>query len=72
MITEVYDALKEAGAPEDKARKAAEVMAAGDTNHSELLRQFERLEGRFNTMTWMLGINITLTLLVLGRLFIGK
>lgn len=70
MIAEIYDALKHAGASEDKARKAAEVMAAG--KHTDLLRQFERLEGRFKPMTWILGINITLTLLVLGRLFIGK
>jgi hypothetical protein len=27
MISELYDALKAAGAPEDKARKAAEVVA---------------------------------------------
>jgi hypothetical protein len=47
-------------------------MAAGDTKHTDLLHQFERFEGRFNTMTWMLGMNITLTLRVLGRLFIGK
>jgi LDH2 family malate/lactate/ureidoglycolate dehydrogenase len=31
MISEVYDVLKEAGASEEKARKAAEAIAAYDT-----------------------------------------
>lgn len=84
MIAEVYDALRGAGAPEDKARKAAEVLASGDARHSELLLKFkelevrfkdleirvEKLEGRVNTLTWMVGANITLTILVLGKLLI--
>lgn len=84
MIAEVYDALREAGAPDDKARKAAEVLASGDARHSELLLKFkelevrfkdleirvEKLEGRVNTLIWMVGANITLTILVLGKLLI--
>lgn len=72
MIAEIYDALREAGAPDDKARKAAEVLASGDMKHQELLVRFERLEGRFSTMTWMVGANITLTILVLGKLLIAS
>jgi hypothetical protein len=30
--------------------------------------RMERLDGRINTLTWMAGFNITLTLLVLGKL----
>jgi hypothetical protein len=45
MIAEIYDALKDAYASKDKARKAAEVMVAGDTKHADLLRQFEHLGG---------------------------
>lgn len=71
MIAEVYDALRSAGADEEKARKAAEVMAAVDQKHQDVVVRFERLDGRFNTVTWMLGINVTLTLLVLGKLFVA-
>lgn len=71
MIAEVYDALRSAGADEDEARKAAEVMAAVDQKHQDVVVRFERLDGRFNTVTWMLGINVTLTLLVLGKLFVA-
>jgi hypothetical protein len=70
MIVEVYDALRSAGADEEKARKAAEVMAAVDQKHHDVVVRFERLDGRFNTVTWMVGLNVTLTLLVLGKLFI--
>ena len=71
MIAEVYDALKEAGAPDEKARKAAEVLASGDTRHQELLLQFTKLESRVDKLAWMVGVNITLTLVVLGKLFLA-
>jgi hypothetical protein len=71
MIAEVYDALKEAGAPDEKARKAAEVLASGDARHQELLLQFTKLESRADKLAWMVGVNITLTLIVLGKLFLA-
>lgn len=85
MIAKVYDALRDAGAPDEKARRAAEVPASGDARHAEILLKFkelevrfkdleirvERLEGRFNTLTWMVGANITLTILVLGKLLVA-
>lgn len=60
MISEVYDALVEAGASEEKARKAAEAVAA-----------YERLEGRVTLLQWMMATNIVLTLGVLGKLLHG-
>ena len=36
MITEVFDALLSAGAPDDKARKAAEVLANYDDRFSRI------------------------------------
>lgn len=71
MIAEVYDALKEAGAPDDKARKAAEVLASGDVRHQEMLLQFTKLDSRVDKLAWMVGVNITLTLVVLGKLFLA-
>ncbi len=63
MSAEVYDALREAGASEDKSRKAAEAVAGLDAQHRES-------RGEFSVVKWMLGTNITLTLLILGRLFL--
>ncbi len=81
MIAEVYDALKAAGADDDKARRAAEVLAAGDVRHQQWLLEFEklrhdvdarfeRLEGRVDKLSWMVGVNIALSLIVLGKLFL--
>ncbi|WP_159726520.1 integrase [Methylosinus sp. Ce-a6] len=70
IVTEIYDALREAGASEEKARKAAEVVANFDAKNSDVQHEFALLKGEFNTVKWMLGTNITLTLLVLGKLFL--
>ena len=77
MISEIYDALREAGASEEKARKAAEAMASVDTRHQDIKHEFAEIKhefaiskGEFNTTKWMLGANLTLTLLVLGKLFL--
>lgn len=48
MISEVYDALKDAGASEEKARKAAETLANYDD-------RFARIETELAVLKWMLG-----------------
>jgi len=48
MISEVYDAFIAAGAPEDKARKAAEAIA----NYEN---RFARIEGDLLVLKWMTG-----------------
>lgn len=71
MIAEVYDALIEAGASQDKARKAAEAIAGYDTRFSEIERRLERLEGKITLLSWMVGFSITVTLaLGIGNLFL--
>jgi hypothetical protein len=55
MITELYDALKDAGAAEDKARKAAETVAAYEN-------RFSRIETDLTVLKWMFGINLAATL----------
>lgn len=62
MIFEVYDALKEAGASEDKAKKAAEALAAYES-------RFNRIGGDLNLLKWMVGFNLALTAAVLLKLF---
>ncbi len=62
MIFEVYDALKEAGATEDKAKKAAEALAAYEN-------RFTRVEGDLNLLKWMVGFNLAMSVGILLKLF---
>jgi len=51
MITELYDALKDAGADEEKARKAAETMASYEN-------RFAKVETDLAILKWMVGFNL--------------
>lgn len=62
MISEVYDAFVSAGAPEDKARKAAEALAAYEN-------RFTKFEGELLVLKWMVGIVIALDLAILARMY---
>jgi hypothetical protein len=48
MITEVYDALKDAGASEEKARRAAEAIATYEA-------RFFAIERRLGILSWQMG-----------------
>jgi len=50
VITELYDALKDAGANEEKARKAAETAAAYEN-------RFAKVEADTGMLKWMVGFN---------------
>lgn len=63
MISEVYDAFIASGAPEEKARKAAEAMAAYEN-------RFNKIENDLNLIKWMNGITWALSLGVLFKLFL--
>jgi hypothetical protein len=73
MIAEVYDALKEAGASEEKSRKAAEAVASYENRFTEIDRKFETrfnaIERRLDVLTWMVGFNLTFTLGLLWKAF---
>jgi hypothetical protein len=45
MIAEVYDALVAAGSPEEKARKAAEAVAAYDNRFGGIEQQLTKMDG---------------------------
>ncbi len=62
MISEVYDALKEAGASEEKARKAAEAVATYEN-------RFARIESDLAVVKWMIGFNLAMTVAVLWKVF---
>jgi len=63
MISEVYDALKEAGASEEKARKAAEAVASFE-------HRFSNIESTQRLHTWILTFNTGLLIAVVGKLFL--
>jgi hypothetical protein len=63
MISEVYDAFIAAGAPEDKARKAAEALA----DHEN---RFSRIDAELIVLKWMVGFAVALNVAILTRLFI--
>ena len=63
MVTEVYDALIEAGASEEKARRAAGVLADYD-------REFSGIRGDLKPMKWMLASTFALLLAVAPKIFV--
>jgi hypothetical protein len=63
MVTEVYDALREAGASEEKSRKAAEAIANYDN-------RLAGIDTRLTVLTYMMGTNLVVTLGVLGKLLV--
>jgi len=62
MIFEVYDALKDAGATEDKARKAAEALAAYEN-------RFNNVESDLNLLKWTVGFNLALSAGILLKMY---
>ena len=51
MLSKTYDALIAAGAPENKARDAAEELAAYEN-------RFARIETDLTVLKWMMGVQI--------------
>lgn len=68
MSAELYDALKEAGTSEEKARKAAEAVAAADQRFTDLRVELVGIRGELLWIKWMLGMNTTLVVVVLGKM----
>lgn len=58
MLAELYDALKDAGASEEKARKASEAMAAHES-------RFARIDAELAVIKWMIGFNLAATIGIL-------
>ncbi len=62
MIEELYDALKDAGAAEEKARAAARAIARYEMEMRDI-RSTQRLH------SWMLGTLIAISIAILFRVF---
>lgn len=69
MISEVYDALKDAGASEEKARRAAEVLANYESHFASLENKITTLDGKVNLVTWMVGFNLAISVALLFKVF---
>jgi len=64
MLEKLYDALRAANVPDDKARAAAVEVAEFKDAIAAMRTDLAVLKG-------MVGINLALTLIVLGKLFLG-
>lgn len=71
MIAELYDALKEAGASDDKARKASEVVAAYESRFSSFDLKLTKLEGDMTLVKWMLGMVLAGVISLVVKSFFG-
>jgi len=61
MMGSLYEALRSANVPDEKAIKAAEEAA-------DFKGHIASLKGEISVLKWMVGANISLTILVLGGL----
>jgi hypothetical protein len=55
MLSKTYDALIAAGAPDDKARAAAEELAGYES-------RFAKIETDLAVLKWMVGVNLAASL----------
>ena len=62
MMSEVYDALKEAGSSDEKARAAAIAVTHYDLGISNIKADLMLLK-------WMIGFNFAMTAAILWRIF---
>lgn len=64
MISEVYEAFRTAGVPEDKARLAAEALASDSLATK---RDVDELKRDVHLLKWMVGFNLAFTMAVLWK-----
>jgi hypothetical protein len=80
MISEIYDALREAGASEEKARKAAEAIAGYENRFGDVRQGLDRLDAKIDREitevratqrlhSWMLGYIVLIITTLLWRVF---
>ena len=79
MLAEVYDAFLEAGASPDKARKAAEAVAAYESRaatlkqesaaeFADMKQRLTKVDGDLSLLKWMVGANTAFVLAVLFKM----
>jgi hypothetical protein len=63
MLSKTYDAFIAAGAPEEKARAAAEELAAYEA-------RFVKIEQDLAVLKWMVGVNLAASLSLVIKAFV--
>ncbi|MCA1662509.1 MAG: hypothetical protein LC648_10340 [Novosphingobium sp.] len=63
MIAEIYDAFRDAGASDEKARAAATALAEQDTRLS-------KIEADLSLTKWMVGFNVAMSVAILLKTFL--
>lgn len=78
MIVELYEALRSAGAPEEKAQAAARALAEHDrrfdhvdTELATIRGEIKALEGQVVMVKWITGATFAGILALILRTFIG-
>lgn len=66
MVSELYDALKDAGAHEEQARKAAEAVAAYDQRFAELRMDISLVRSEVQSLKSRVDFTLAICLLTLG------
>ncbi|MCP4409418.1 MAG: integrase [Gammaproteobacteria bacterium] len=66
MISEVYDAFRKAGVPEEAARKAAEALSA---ENLATKTDIQRIDKEMLVLMWMIGFNLAFTMVILWKVF---
>jgi phage protein D len=83
LIVELYDALKDAGASEEKARAAAKAVSDNEARLSKIEGRLDGIDGkiaglqlqidglkmRIDALTWVVGLNSALLIAILVRSF---
>ena len=68
MVTELYDALRSAGAPEEKARAAAQAMSEESLASKS---DIARIERELLVLKWMSGTAVAGVISLLLKSFLG-
>lgn len=71
MVTELYDAFKDAGASEEKSRAAAKVMADNDSRFNKIDQDMALLKAEIVVLKWMLGFLVAGMMTLLFKAFAG-
>jgi hypothetical protein len=66
MLSKTYDALLAAGAPEEKARDAAEEIAGYENRLVKIETELAAIRETMATRTWVLSVMLLQTVAILG------
>jgi hypothetical protein len=70
MMGNLYSALKQAGADEESAQKAAEEVAGFENRIGDLKTELTAVRGELSLIKWMVGFNLAMTVATVVRLFL--